>query len=199
MAAHYRNGGGPPWATATVAVSGFGDGSVKAPLHNNYNATSGIAYPITHNAQNPGPQAQYNNPSQFGVYGNLPPSNTQPTGPYSNAIGQTGYTAATYPNANSVPLSPPPQPRHSHYSTTTAPNVYNTTPNAPPTQYGAPSAPAPGTPGPYDAAPTYDSTLKAPPHAEASGSTPAPSYSGAPYDANQYPKEKGWEYTAPPA
>ena len=73
------------------------------------------------------------------------------------------------------------------------------TPTAPPTQYGAPSAPAPGTPGPYDAAPTYDSTLEAPPHAEASGSTPAPSYSGAPHDANQYPKEKGWEYTAPPA
>jgi len=204
MAAHYRNGGLPPWATATVVVNGIGDGSVKAPLHNNYNTSSGMTYPITHNTQNPGPQAQYNNPSQFGMYGNLPPSNTQSTGPYSSATGQTGYMATTYHTANGVPLSPPPQslspqPRHSHYSTTMASNVYNATPNAPPTQDGAPSAPAPGTPAPFDTAPAYDSTPKEPPHAGAGGSTPAPSYSGAPYDANEYPKEKGWEYTATPA
>jgi len=202
MAAHYRNGGGPPRATAIVVVSGIGDGSVKAPLHNNYNANSGMTQPITHNTQNSGPQARYNNPSQFGMYGHRPPSNTQSTGPYPNATGQTGYLAATYHTANSIHQSLSPQPRHSHYSTTTASNVYSATLNAPPavapTPHGAPSTPVPGTPAPYDAAPTYDSTLKAPPHTEASGSSPAPSYSGIPHDANEYPKEQGWEYTSPP-
>jgi len=212
MAAHYRNGGLPPWAATTP-----GD-PVKAPLlHNDYNANTGVTYPATHNTQNSGP---HENPSQFGVYGNLPPSNTQSTAPYSNATGQTGFTAASYHTAGSVPQSPPPQSlsphlRHSHYSTTTAsfepynaplnpsgsPGLYTPAPYAPPagapTQYSAPSSPspAPGTPAPYGAAPAYDAPS---PHTEAGGSGPAPSYSGGPYGANQYPKEKGWEYTSPP-
>jgi hypothetical protein len=207
MAAHYRNGGLPPWATAAVGVGGVGDGSVKTPLlPNDYNANSGVTYPHT----------QHENPSQFGVYGNLPPSNTHSTTPYSNA---TGYTAATYHTANTIPQTPPPQSlspqlRHSHYSTTAAsynappsvynapPNVYNATPYAPPaaapTQYGAPSSPAPGTPAPYGDAPAYDSPPNDAQYGQASGSAPAPSYSGGPYAANEYPKEKGWEYTGPP-
>ena len=162
MATHYRNGGLPPWATPGVDV---GDGSVKASLlPNGYYANSSVTYPLT-TPQNSNPHAQhgYGNPTQFGVYGNLPPSNTQSTGPYSNAMGVTGYTAASYHNANTLPSSPPPQSfspqhRHSQYPTTTgsfkpynAPqNEYSATPYAPPTtvptQFGPPSSSTPGTP-----------------------------------------------------
>ena len=217
MAEHYRNGGLPPWATP--AVGGVGDGSVKAPLlSNDYNANSGVTYPLT-TPQNSDPRAQYGNPSQFGVYGNLPPSNAQSTGPYSNTTGVTGYTAASYHTANTISSTPPPpslspQPRHSQYSTITgsyephnAPsNVYNATPYATPyappaalpPQFGPPSSPAPGTPAPYGDAPAYDAPPNVPQYVEASGSAQAPAYSGGPYNANEYPKEKGWEYTAPP-
>jgi hypothetical protein len=119
--------------------TGVGDSSVKAPLPLP-SANSGVTYPLT----------QHENPTQFGVYGNLPPSNTHSTAPYSNA---TGYTAATYHTANTIPQTPPPQtlspqPRHSHYSSTTTsfepynartsvynapPNVYNAIQYAPPT------------------------------------------------------------------
>ena len=215
MAAHYRNGGLPPWATPGVGV--VGDGSVKSPLlPHDYNANSGVTYPLT-TPQNSNPHTPYGNPTQFGVYGNLPPSNTQSTTPYSNATGVTGYTAATYHTANNtLPTSPPPQslspqPRHSQYSTTTgfsepynAPqNMYNAAPYAAPTalptQFGPPSSPAPGTPAPYGDAPAYDSPASGPQYAAASGSAQAPAYSGGAYNANEYPKEKGWEYTAPPA
>ena len=214
MAAHYRNGGPPPWATPGVVV---GDGSVKAPLlPNDYNGNSGVTYPLT-TPQNSNPHTQYGygNPTQFGVYGNLPPSNAQSTGPYSNATSVTGYTAASYHTANTLPSSPPPQPlspqpRHSQYSTTTsafepynAPqSVYSAAPYAPPTalptQFGPPLSPAPGTPAPYGDAPAYDSPTTGPQYAAASGSAQAPAYSGGPYNVSEYPKEKGWEYTSPP-
>jgi len=42
MAAYYHNGGGPPWVTATVLAGGIGGDSVKAALHNNYNANPGM-------------------------------------------------------------------------------------------------------------------------------------------------------------
>ena len=215
MAEHYRNGGLPPWV-AVGAVGAVGDGSVKAPLlPNDYNANSGVTYPLT-TPQNSDPRAQYGSPSQFGVYGNLPPANTQSTGPYSNATGVTGYTAASYHTANTVSSTPPPQslspqPRHSQYSTMTGsyephnapPNVYNATPYAPsaaiPSQFGPPSSPAPGTPAPYGDAPAYDSPPNGPQYTEASSSAQVPAYTAGPYNANEYPKEKGWEYTAPPA
>jgi len=238
MAAHYRNGGLPPWAAA-------GGGGVKAPLlQNDYNANSGVSYPPTSN-----PKAQYENPAQFGVYGNVPPSNTQTTGVYSNATGMTGYTAASYHTANTVSSTPPPQSfspqpqtiAHSQYTSTAssyepygAPQtMYNANPSQyrppssgpTPTPYGAQMSPVPQSPygavpgydsptkGPmyaepaYDspskapmyAEPAYDSPSKAPTYTEPSGSAPAPSYSGGAYGANQYPKDKGWEYTAPPA
>ena len=227
MAAHYRNGGLPPWATPGVGV---GDGSVKAPLlSNDYNANSGVTYPLT-TPQNSNPHAQhgYGSPTQFGVYGNLPPSNTQSTGPYSNATGVTGYTAASYHTANTLPSSPPPQslspqPQHSQYSSTTSPqpqhsqyssttgsfepynarqSMYSATTYAPPTvlptQLGPPSSPTPGTPAPYGDAPAYDSPPAGSQYAAASGSAQAPAYSGGAFNANEYPKEKGWEYTSPP-
>ena len=188
MATHYRNGGLPPWATATVGVGGVGDS--KAPLSpNDYKVNSGVTPPLTQNEK----------PSQFGVYD----SNTQ-----SNATGY-GYTATTYHTADTIPQTPPPQTlsphsQYSRYSPSPASfEPYNASANlnatpyappaAPPTQYSAPSSPPPGTPAPYDSPP------KEPPYAEASGSAPAPSYSGGPYGANEYPKEKGWEYTSPPA
>jgi len=208
MAAHYRNGGLPPWAMV-------GNGSVKAPLlPNDYNANSGVTYPPINYSD---PKAQYENPTQFGVYGNLPPShasNTQTTGPYSNATGVTGYSAASYHTASNVPPTPPPQPlspppQHSQYTSTTGsfepygapPNVYNANPYAPPavppTQLSA--SPPPGTPTPYGAVPAYGSPPKGPGYTEASGSSQVPAYSSGAYGANEYPKEKGWEYTAPPA
>jgi hypothetical protein len=96
MAQHYRNGGPPP-------------GSIEAPLlPNDYNASSGETYSPSQNE----------NPTQFGVYGNLPPSNAQSTGPYSNATGVTDYTAASYYITNTIPPTPPPKspstlPQHS--------------------------------------------------------------------------------------
>jgi len=128
MAAHYRNGGLPPWAAV-------GD---LSPLPNDYNANLGVTYLPTNNSN---PKAQYENPTQFGVYGNLPPldtSDTQSTYPYSNATGVTADTAASCHTASNVPPTPPPQPRspqpqHSQHTSTTGsfesdgalPNTYN--------------------------------------------------------------------------
>ena len=182
MAAHYRNGGLPPWAAG-------GGNSVKAPLlSNDYNAGSGVTYPPT----NSDPKAQYENPTQFGVYGNLPPSNTQTTTPYSNVTGMTGYTGASYHTATSIPPTPPahpmsPQPqtlgRHSQYTSTTssyepygAPNVYNPPQavySAPPNVYSAPPpnvynaardsyAPPQNAPGQYSAPTTPAPDMQSP-------------------------------------
>ena len=223
MAAHYRNGGLPPWATG-------GGGSVKAPLlSNDYNAGSGVTYP----PMNSDPKAQCENPTQFGVYGNVPPSNTQTTGPYSNT---TGYTRASYHTAASVPPTPPPQSftpqpqpqtigSHSQYTSTASyepygapgvhsppPNAYNALPNANaynpppgpyappstgPAQYSAPAPPSPGVQSPQSAVPAYESPTKGHGYPEPSGSH-LPAYSGGTFTAYDYPKEKGWEYTSPP-
>jgi hypothetical protein len=195
MAAHYANGGLPPWVAAGT--------SGKAPLPpNDYNANTGVTYP-----PDSYPKAGYqNSPSQFGVYGNLPPAvNTHTT-------GVTDYSAATYHTATPVPQSPPPTTfspiahtieRSSVYSSSTpAPNPMSPPSNpqfAPPTQYSAPSSPAPVSPVPYGVPPPIVYSATPPPPAVAGGShDPIPTYSGV-YGAGQYPTEKGWEYTNPPA
>ena len=133
MAAHYRNGGLPPWET------GVGDGSVKSPLV----SPTQSAYPTP----------QYENPSQVGVYGNLP------TTPYENLTGVTGYTAAN-PSTKSVPPTPvtqslSPQPHHSQYLGTSynAPtNVGHSILSPPftgtPAQFSPTSSPPQGAPSP---------------------------------------------------
>ena len=199
MAAYYRQGGLPPWATAPVGV---GDGSIKSPLV----SPTQSAYP----------KGQDENSTQVSVYGNLP------TIPYENPTGQIGYTAASSPAP--VPQSLSPQPQHSLYSSTTGssepysapPTVSHSIVYAPfagtPTQFNLPSSPAygapathsapapsgtpvpPGTPAPPGDAPsnamTYDAPPYAPEYVEASGSAQAPAYSGGPDTANEYPKEK---------
>jgi len=217
MAAHYRNGGLPPWAMAT-------DG-VKAPLQpNDYNANSGISYPPIAYSN---PKAQHENPTQFGVYGNVPPSNTQTMGLYSNATGMAGYMGASYHTANTVSSTPPPQSSspqpqaigHSQYMSMTSsyepygapqtmynpnPTPYAPPPTAPtPTLYRAHQSPAPGSQSPYSAVPTYVPTYDSPSRpmsVEANGSVAAPAYSGSggAFGTNEYRKDKGWEYTAPP-
>jgi len=96
---------------------------VKAPLQpNDYN---GISYPPIAYSN---PKAQHENPTQFGVYGNVPPSNTQTMGLYSNATGMAGYTGASYHTANTISSTPPlqsssPQPQaigHSQYMSMTS-------------------------------------------------------------------------------
>ena len=139
-AAHYLNGGLPPWETAPVGV---GDGSVKSPL---VSPTQG-AYP--------------ENPTQVGVYGNLP------TVPYSNPTGVTGYTSAGYDIGDSIPPTP------AQFSPLSSPT------------YGAPvpqGTPAIATPS--------DSPPKAPEYVEASGTAQAPAYTGDPESANRYSKER---------
>jgi hypothetical protein len=210
MAEHYSMGGRPPW------VAG-GGGSVKAPLlQNDYSAHSNVTYPPTQP-----------HPTQFGVYGNVPPGNTHSTGAYSNATGVTGHTAASYHTAKTIPQTPPPQrysppPQtigaHSQYTSTTssydpygappvqpAPStVYNSNSNPYSTPYSAPASPAPPAQVPYDAVPAYapapGPAYAAPRLNEAASSHgAAPAYSsGGAYGGNEYPKEKGWEYTAPP-
>ena len=63
MAAHYRNGGLPPWEA---------DGG--SAVRNN--ASSGVTYPPT----NSDPKAQYESPTQFG---NVPPSSKQTKARYN--------------------------------------------------------------------------------------------------------------------
>ena len=171
MAAHYRNGGLPPWA---APAGPLGDGSVKAPLlPNDYNANSGVTYPPASNAYN-----SYNSSTQFGAYANQPPphaNNTHSTGLYSHATGATGatgYTGASYHTAtNTVSTlphtqTPPPQsfsPRpqtigaHSQYTSTTSrasvydpsnPSNPNHNPSPHPTQYAPPAPFVPTHSGP---------------------------------------------------
>jgi hypothetical protein len=132
MAGHYRNGGLPPWSTATVGV---GDGSVKAQMLPNNSPIQG-SYP----------KAQYENPTPFGVYGNLPAV------PYSNTTDVTSDYSATIPP---TPITPSlsPQPQNSQHSGITGSfEPYNGTPSvhhsiayarsvATPTQTGPPSSP----------------------------------------------------------
>ena len=79
MAAHYLQGGLPPWATAPI---GDGDGSVKTPL------------------EFPTQGAHPKNPTQVDVYGNLP------TVPYSTPTGVTGLTAEGYHTGDSISPTP---------------------------------------------------------------------------------------------
>jgi hypothetical protein len=187
MAGHYRNGGLPPWSTATVGV---GDGPVKAQMLSNTSPSQG-SYP----------KAQYENPTPFGVYGNLPAA------PYSNVTDVTSdYSATILPTPIAPSLSP--QPQHSQYSGTTGSfGPYNSTPGvrhsivyarsvAIPTQTGPASSPisgpatqtrplaspTPGAPSPYGGAlanpATYNSTPTRPENAETSGSAQGPAYYG---------------------
>jgi hypothetical protein len=143
MAGHYRNGGLPPWSTTTVGV---GDGLVGAQMLSNTSPT-----------QIPYPNAQYENPTQFGMYSNLP------TVPYSNVTGVTGYTSGDYHSANAIPPAPvttslSPQPQRLQYSGTTGSfEPYDGTPGvrhfivyarsvAAPTQTGPPLSPTRGPP-----------------------------------------------------
>jgi len=93
MAAHYRNGGLPPWATATVVVSGIGDGSVAQQLqckfghdlpdhsqHPEFRPSSPVQQPIPiwHVRQPPSLQHTINRPIlkrdwSNGLYGCDPP------------------------------------------------------------------------------------------------------------------------------
>jgi hypothetical protein len=179
MAAHYRNGGLPPWATATVGV---GDGSVKAQMLSNNSPTQGWY-----------PKAQYENPTQFGVHGNLP--TVPPTVPYSNATGVTGYTSADYHSAITIPPTPvtpslSPQPRHSQYSSTTGSfEPYNSTPNvrhsivyarpvSTPTQTGPPSSPSHVTPAHHGSAPSSATSFATQARLPSSPTHGAPSFYG---------------------
>ena len=188
MAAHYRNGGLPPWASAPV---GFGDGSVKSPLV----SPTPSAYP----------NGQYESSSQVGVYGNLPAVQ------YSNPTGVTGYTTASYNTGNSIPPAPvpqslSPQPRHSQYSSTSfepynaPPNLHHSIIYAPspgtPAQFSPPPSSIYGAPAPYGAPPPQGTPgppgtpAPQPGYTEANGSAQAPAYSGGPYTANEYHMEK---------
>jgi hypothetical protein len=192
MAEHYRSGGLPPWSTATVGV---GDDSVKAQVLPNNAPTQG-SYP----------KAQYEDPTPFGVYRNLPAV------PYSNATGVTSDYSATIPP---TPITPSlsPEPQHSQYSgsgATASFEPYNSTPSvrhsiayarslATPTQTILPLSPkssamayatqtrplssatygAPSFYGGAQANPvTYNSPPPRPENAEAPGSARGPAYYG---------------------
>jgi hypothetical protein len=223
MAEHYRNGGLPPWSTATADV-GVGDGSVKAQMLPNNS-------PI----QSSYPKAQYEKPTPFGVHGNLPAVQ------YSKTTDVTSDESATMPP---TPITPSlsPQPQHSQHSGNTgsfepydgAPRVRHSivyarsvgTPlQSPPLSLphgtlahhgGAiPSAMthttqtrplasstsrAPSFYGGALADPvTYNFLPTRPENVETSGSAQGPAYSGGPYSANEYPKDKEQEYAVPPA
>jgi hypothetical protein len=178
MAAHYANGGLPPWVAGGVS-------SGKAPLPSNY---YNVTYP-----PNSHPKAGYqNSPTQFGVYGNLPPV------AYTHTTGIADYSAASYhvppvmvtaPN----PMSFPPNPQIS------PPALY--TQISPPALYSGPWAPGPVSPlpGPYGVPPPAVYSATRPPPAVASGSgEPIPAYSGdGMYGAAKLPTETGWEHTNP--
>jgi len=190
MAAHYHNGGLPPLVASTAGVDD------KAQLS-----------PNSTPSQSSYPKAQYENLTQFGVYGNLP------SVPYTTVTDVTDYTGTP-------PLSP--QPRHSQYSNTgssfepyhAAPTVRHSIvyarplstptqtdpptssihgtpihhvgalPNAQtyPTQSGSLSSPTHGAHSFYGGgqinAVTYNSPPRRPEYAEASGSVQGPAYSG---------------------
>ena len=126
MATHYREGGLPPWATATVDV---GDGSVKSPLV----SPSQGAYP--------------ENPTQVDVYGNLP------TVPYSNPTGVTCYTAEGYHIGDSISPTPT-QFSPSSPPTYGAPTPQGTPANASPCD-SYPKAPEYVETSDYEQAPAY--------------------------------------------
>ena len=186
MAAHYHNGGSPPWATAT---GGVGDGAVKVQSNDSP-------------SQSPYPKAQYGDPTQFGVYGNLP------TAPYSSATNVTGYPGADFHSATPTPVTPSlsPQPRHSQYSTTTAsfepynanPSVRHSivyarsvatpTPSVPaPDTYGAPSFYG----GALSNAAVYNSPPNRPGYTEANGPAQGPVYSGGPHRGPEHVEASG--------
>ena len=171
------------------------------------------------------PKTNHENPTQFGMHGNLP------TVPYPNATGVTGYTAVHYHTANTIPPIPvtqafSPQSQYSQYPGTTGsvkphnetPNVHHSILYAPfaasSTQIGPPVPPKDGAPAthsrtlanrvtynPSPRGPEYAEasvSAQAPEHAEASVSAQAPVYLGGTYNANANPKGKDHENTVLP-
>jgi len=189
MAAHYRNGGLPPWAPPQ---GGFGDGSVKSPL---VSPTQGVYSNL--------PANPYSNPT--GVTGytavNYHPGNSVPPTPVPQSLSPQPRHSQ-YSSASFEPYAPP----NLHHSIMYAPSPGTPAQFSPPPSatygatnpYGAPvpqgtpapsGTPAPpGTPGHY--ATTYDSPPREPGNTEAGGSVQAPAYSGGPYAANEYHQEK---------
>jgi len=203
MAAHYHNGGLPPLVASTAGVDD------KAQLS-----------PNSTPSQSSYPKAQYENPTQFGVYGNLP------SVPYTTVTDVTDYTGTP-------PLSP--QPRHSQYSNTgssfepyhAAPTVRHSIvyarPLSTPTQTDPPTSSIHGTPihhggalpnaqtyatqpgslsspthgvhsfygGGQINAVTYNSPPRRPEYAEASGSAQDPVYSGGPHGVPEHVEAGG--------
>ena len=187
MAAHYRNGGLPPWA-----AGGGGPGAVKAPLmSNDYNAGSGVTYPPTNsgptqfgNVPPPSEQtkARYNPPPE--VYSQGPSMvSTMPQSVY-NAARQRCAPPLTAPGQYSPPMFPPPPEVYSQGPSMISmmpQHVYNAAqkryapPPTAPAQYSPPMSPPPVVQSPYSAVPAYKSPAKDPESAsaQASGSHPA--------------------------
>ena len=215
MAEHYRNGGLPP---------GVSDGSIKAPLlPNDYNAHSGMTYPPSQHDNSSHQFGVYGGLPPSATLSTNPYSNstgvTAATYHTANTIPNTSPPQSLSPQprfsqystttSSFEPYNPPPTMHHTnpyaapavpptHYGTPSPPSTQYGAPSRPPTQYGAPSSPTPSTPAPYGDAPAYDAPPRTSQYAQASGSSSAPAYSGGAYGPNEYPKEKGWEYTAPP-
>ena len=232
IATHYRNGGLPP---ATTATGGVGDNSVNAqplpnspPTESSYVGGGPVMAQLSPNnspTESSFPRSNHENPTQFGVHGNLP------TVPYPNTTGVTGYTVVHYHTAETIPPIPvtqafSPQSQHSQYPDTTGsvkphnatPNVHHSILYAPfaasSTQIGPPLPPKHGAPATHSRTlsngATYNPSPKGPEHAEASVSAQAPEYAEASvsaqapvypdgtYNANENPKGEDHENTVLP-
>lgn len=232
MATHYRNGGLPPCTTAT---GGVGDNSVNAQLLPNSSPTEssyvggGLVMaqlsPNNSPTESSYPRTNHENPTQFGVHGNLP------TVPLSNATGITGYTVVHYHTADTIPPIPvtqafSPQSPHSQYPGTTGPvKPHYSTPNvhhsilyapfaASSTQISPPLPTSHGAPATHSRTLadglTYNTPPKGPEYAEASVPAQAPEYAktsvsahapvypGGTYNANENTKGKEYENTVLP-